>query len=272
MVYLRVLKAVFIKDFQIMMRYKLNLFMTLLAIIFYSIFIFFISDTFAFKDSGISNLRDNNLFVFLLTGLMLIDITLTCSSTLPLTVSFYQTSGIMDELVSDIKIFFAAIISAVFFPFFLSLIKFSLYLIFATLFFGLDKSLTINIFSIMPFMFIYLFSIIGIGLIAASLTLIFKRGNPVIQLNNILTATITGAFIPVTKFASQLQVISDFLPATQFINILRALFDINNSTQTSLDTSALYLIFLSIVIFIIGVFIFYKATNYAKLKNIIADY
>jgi len=246
--------------------------MTLLAIIFYLVFIFFISDTFTFKDSGITNLGDDNLFIFLLTGLLLIDITLTCSSSLPLTVSFYQTSGIMDELVSDIKIFFTTIICATIFPFFLSLIKFSLYMLFAILFFDLDIIFSISIFLIIPFMFIYLFAIIGTGLIAASLTLIFKRGNPVIQLNNILTATISGAFIPVTKFATQLQTISDFLPATQFISILRVLFQIDSYNQISLNVPALNLIFLSIIIFTFGVFSFYKATNYAKLKNIIADY
>ena len=103
------------------------------------------------------------------------------------------------------------------------------------------------------------------------LTLIFKR-NPVIQLNNILTATITGAFIPVTQFATQLQAIADFLPATQFINILRVLFQIDSYHQTSLNAPAINLIFLSFIIFTFGVFSFYKATNYAKLKNIIADY
>ncbi len=270
--FIRILKAVFRKDFQIMMRYKLNLFMTLLAIIFYLVFIFFISDTFTFKDSGITNLGNDSLFIFLLTGLLLIDITLTCSSSLPLTVSFYQTSGIMDELVSDTRVFFITIICATIFPFFLSLIKFSLYMLFAILFFDLDIIFSTSVFLIIPFMFIYLFSIIGIGLIAASLTLIFKRGNPVIQLNNILTATITGAFIPVTKFATQLQIISDFLPATQFISILRVLFQIESYHQTSLYVPALNLIFLSIIIFTLGVFSFYKATNYAKLKNIIADY
>ncbi len=269
---IRILKAVFRKDFQIMMRYKLNLLMTLLAIIFYLVFIFFISDTFTFKDSEVTNLGDDNLFMFLLSGLLLIDITLTCSSSLPLTVGFYQTSGIMDELVSDIKIFFITIICATIFPFFLSLVKFSLYLLFAILFFDIDIFFLANVLIIIPFMFIYLFAIIGIGLMAASLTLIFKRGNPVIQLNNILTATITGAFIPVTKFATQLQTISDFLPATQFINILRLLFETESHYQTSLNISALNLIILSIVIFTLGVFSFYKATNYAKLKNIIADY
>ena len=270
--FIKILKAVFWKDFQIMKRYKLNLFMTLLSIIFYTIFIFFISDTFTFKDSETTDFGGDNLFIFLLTGLMLIDITLTCSSSLPLTVSFYQTSGILDELVSDTKIFFTTIICSTIFPFFLSLIKFSLYIWFAILFFNLDIVFSVSIFLIIPFMFIYLFAIIGIGLIAASLTLIFKRGNPVIQLNNILTATITGAFIPVTQFATQLQAISDFLPATQFISILRVLFQIDSYYQTSLNAPALNLIFLSIIIFTFGVISFYKATNYAKLKNIIADY
>ena len=158
--FIRILKAVFRKDFQIMLRYKLNLLMTLLAIIFYSIFIFFISETFTFQDSGIESVKGINLFIFLLTGLMMIDITLTCSSSLPLTVSFYQTSGIMDELVSNIKIFFITIICATIFPFFLSLIKFSLYLLFAILFFKLDIDLSINIFLIIPLMFIYLFAIV----------------------------------------------------------------------------------------------------------------
>ena len=244
--------------------------MMIFSVAFYSLLIFFFTDNFVFKDVNFVNEYD--FFLYFLTGMILIDITLTCSSSLPLTVSFYQTSGIMEELVADKKIFILTIISSTFFPFFLSFIKFCLYMIFSTLFFETDILSMLNVLTVLPVMAVYLFSIIGIGLLAASLTLIFKRGNPIIQMNNILTASITGAFIPSVQFGNFLNDFSALLPATQFINIIRSIFDIDNFIKLSTFELSINLFLLSMAIFLIGVYIFNLATNFTKKRNSISDY
>ena len=120
---------------------------------------------------------------------------------------------------------------------------------------------------------LYMISIIGIGLIAASITIIFKRGNPVIQVNNILTATIAGTFIPSNQFGSIISSLSEFLPAKVFIDSVRLALDTSMIAESSeIYTELIYLMIISMTIALIGFLSFYKATNYAKLKNIIADY
>ena len=269
----RVVKAVLVKDFKILMRYKLNLFMTVLSVAIYCTVIFFMSETFTFKELGYETALSNKTFLYFLTGLILIDLTITCSSSLPLTVSFYQTSGIFDEILSKQKIFFFTIISSVALPFCISMIKLCIYLFFSTYVFGLNLILDAKTILILPMLILYMLSIIGVGLLAASITIIFKRGNPVIQINNILTATIAGTFIPSYQFGDIISSLSEFLPAKVFIDSARQTIDTALIYENSdIYTKIIYLAAISSIIMLIGFFCFYKATNYAKLKNTIADY
>ena len=85
----RILAGVFIKDLKVLFNYKLNLLMMLFSIALYSIVIFLFSESFSFSRED-DSLYVNDLFIYFLTGIILVDVTITCSSTLPLTVSFYQ--------------------------------------------------------------------------------------------------------------------------------------------------------------------------------------
>ena len=269
----RIIKAVFIKDFKILMRYKLNLIMTVVSVAMYCTVIFYMSETFTFKDLGYETALSDKTFLYFLTGIILIDLTITCSSSLPLTVSFYQTSGIFEEILSKQRIFFMTIISSIALPFCISMIKFCIYLFFSKYIFGINLALDAKIIMVLPMLILYMISIIGIGLIAASITIIFKRGNPVIQLNNILTATIAGTFIPSNQFGSIIGSLSEFLPAKVFIDSVRLTMDTAVIAESSeIYTKLIYLMLISLTILLIGFLSFYKATNYAKLKNIITDY
>lgn len=271
--FFRIVAAVFKKDFKILMRYKLNLLMTVFSVAIYCTVIFFMSETFTFKELGYETILSDKTFLFFLTGIMLIDLTITCSSSLPLTVSFYQTSGIFDEIISKQKNFFITIIASIALPFCISMVKFCIYLLFSSYIFGLNLTLDTQMMMILPLLIIYMLSILGIGLIAASITVIFKRGNPIIQINNILTATIAGTFIPSYQFGSLISSLSEFLPAKVFIDAVRLTMettDIYNSYD--LLTKLFYLAAISSIILLIGFYSFYKTTNYAKIKNIISDY
>ena len=269
---LRILIAVLKKDFQILKKYKLNLFTTFFSILFYILIIFFFSETFIIKDSISENNNQSSLFLFFLSGLLLIDLTVTCASNLPLTINFYQTSGIMEELISDFKIFLLTIIFSISLPFLISLVKFFVYLLLAKFVLNQDIAFSLKTLFLIPYFFIYLLCIAGIGLTASSLTILFKRGNPIIQLNNIFTISLTGAFIPISQLGWIVDSISNFLPAKHYLDILRSilgLYDLNSELITS---STIWLAFLSLIFFLIGMFIFKQAIYYAKLNDNISDY
>ena len=229
---LNIFKAVLKNDFQILMRYKLNLLGNFFSIIFYLFILFFFSDTFEAKDN-IANLdNQNSLFLFFLTGLLMLDLTISCSAKFPSVINFYQTSGIMDELISELKVFLPTIIFSIVTPFFISLTKFVIYLLLINFFVNEAISFSLSLFLLIPFVIIYLLSIIGIGLIACSLTILFKRGNPVIQFNSILTLSLTGAFIPVSQLGSMLDSLSYLLPAKHYLDIFREIVGLNKNPYT----------------------------------------
>lgn len=269
---LNIFKAVLKNDFQILMRYKLNLLGNFFSIIFYLFILFFFSDTFEAKDN-IANLdNQNSLFLFLLTGLLMLDLTISCSAKFPSVINFYQTSGIMDELISELKVFLPTIIFSIVTPFFISLTKFVIYLLLINFFVNEAISFSLSLFLLIPFVIIYLLSIIGIGLIACSLTILFKRGNPVIQFNSILTLSLTGAFIPVSQLGSMLDSLSYLLPAKHYLDIFREIVGLNKLDLNLLFTSSCWLILLSLCFYFLGIFIFKRSMNYAKLTGNTSNY
>lgn len=269
---MRILTAVLKKDFQILMRYKLNLLTTLFSIFFYLLAIFFLSETYEIKGVASGEENEISLFLFFLTGLLMLDLTLTCSSTLPLTINFYQTSGIMEELISDFKIFLLTIISSISLPLLITLTKFIIYLMLANYLSNQSILISSKLLVLIPYLSIYLFFIIGIGLAAGSLTILFKRGNPIITLNNILTLSLTGAFIPVSQLGWVVDSISFFIPGKHYLDILRAVMGQSEFSSQSIIWSSLWLFFLSLSIFFIGFIIFKHAIKYAKLNTNTSDY
>ena len=123
-----------------------------------------------------------------------------------------------------------------------------------------------------PYLLIYLLSIAGIGLIASSLTIVFKRGNPIIQLNNILTLSLSGAFIPISQLGWIVDSLSHLLPAKHYLEILRRILGIYDSNLALITSSTIWLSSLSLIFFLLGTFVFKQAINYAKLNNNISDY
>ena len=272
MMILGILKAVLKKDFQTLIKYKLNLFTTLFSILFYILIIFFFSETFTIKDPISEGNDQNSLFLFFLSGLLLIDLTVTCASNMPLTINFYQTSGIMEELISDFKTLLFSVIFSISLPFLISLIKFFVYLLLAKFLLSQDIIFSLQLLILFPYFFIYLLSIAGIGLIASSLTIVFKRGNPIIQLNNILTLSLSGAFIPISQLGWIVDSLSHLLPAKHYLEILRRILGIYDSNLALITSSTIWLSSLSLIFFLLGTFVFKQAINYAKLNNNISDY
>lgn len=112
----------------------------------------------------------------------------------------------------------------------------------------------------------------GLGLLAASITLIFKRGNPIIRLNTLLTAMLGGALFPIQALGAKFEQVSFFIPGTHMLEIIR-----NILTNKNLDIAILNLNFTALVIFsvcsiITGYFCFIYALRYTKINNTTSDY
>jgi ABC-2 type transport system permease protein len=131
------------------------------------------------------------------------------------------------------------------------------------LFFGIDLSHA-NIPSAAVLMLIGSLSIIGIGMMAATLPLIWvERGDQMVFVIQSLLLLVSGVYYSVTILPQWMQVIAAFSPVTYILEGIRLAL-IDGVPITDMGYLLLPLIVMAIVLIPLGVFVFGWAEKYAK--------
>lgn len=99
-------------------------------------------------------------------------------------------------------------------------IRVLIYMLFATLIFGVELHVTSPAALLLGVM-LTLLSSAGLGILAASFVLYFKRGDPINFLLSGTTTLLGTVFFPVEKLPLWLQPLSDFLPITWSLRVVR---------------------------------------------------
>ena len=172
--------------------------LTFLSIFVYIFALFNFSKAVGYEDDT-SNLFRSNPFLFLLTGYMIIDLTVTILNIISSQISFLQTASIFEEIVATDKPFFYMICSCAW-PITLWFFRNAFYFLISIYFFELDINLSFSLISLsilLSFFISFVLFLFGLALLAASFTILFKRGNPVIIITVLLTTIFSGALYPV---------------------------------------------------------------------------
>ena len=195
---------------------------TYLSIFVYIFALFNFSKAVGYEDDT-SNLFKSNPFLFLLTGYMIIDLTVTILNIISSQISFLQTASIFEEIVSIDYPFFYMICSCAF-PITLWLFRNAFYFLVSIYFFQLDINASFSVISLLIFLSFFISFILflfGLALIAGSFTILFKRGNPIIIITIALTTIFSGALYPVNVLPDYFLLLSNHIPTTHFLEIFR---------------------------------------------------
>ena len=247
------------------MKYKLQLIMTYVSIFVYIFALFNFSKAVGYED-GSYNLFNNNPFLFLLTGYMIIDLSVTILNIISSQISFLQTASIFEEIISIDKPFFYMICSCAF-PITLWFFRNTFYFLISIYFFELDINSSFSFVKssiFLSFLISFILFLFGLALFAASFTVLFKRGNPVIIITVILTTIFSGALYPVNVLPDNLLFLSNYFPTTHFLEIFRQFLTNNHLYDTFIKN--IILVITGPVSFLLGYIIFYKSLNFSK-KN-----
>lgn len=268
----RIILSVLLKDVQIASKYKFNIFLSVLSVLIYLFIISQFDKTFAFLSEDMEESQNNNLFLFFLIGLIAIEITIVCSNAIPLNIGFYQTSGMIEELIISKNLFISICIGSALYPFIRSCIKIFFFFIFGVTLYELEISFNYYQLIFIYLLFIYLVSLIGVGLMAGAFTIYFKKGNPIIQINALVTTLLGGALFPTYNLNPYIQSLLDFIPGKYFIDLSRTIFN-NNPAMDSIEIyQLLNITLMSIFILLIGVIFFKISINQAIKKDKILGY
>tara|TARA_B100001093_G_C26208667_1_gene751112 strand:- start:7 stop:351 length:345 start_codon:yes stop_codon:yes gene_type:complete len=104
----------------------------------------------------------------------------------------------------------------------------------------------------------------GLALLAASFTILFKRGNPVIIIGVALTTIFSGALYPVNVMPDYFLLLSNYIPTTHFLEIFRQF--LANNLLDDVIVKNIILLIIGPFSLLLGYLIFYKSINFSK-KN-----
>jgi ABC-2 type transport system permease protein len=131
------------------------------------------------------------------------------------------------------------------------------------LFFGIDLSHA-DFLSALVLMLIGSLSIIGIGMMAATLPLIWvERGDQMVFVIQSLLLLISGVYYSVTILPAPMQVVAAFSPATYILDGVRQAL-IDGAPITAMGGHLLPLALMAVVFIPLGVYVFGRAERYAK--------
>jgi ABC-2 type transport system permease protein len=131
------------------------------------------------------------------------------------------------------------------------------------LFFGIDLSHA-DFLTALVLMLVGSLSLIGIGMMAATLPLIWvERGDQMVFVIQSLLLLISGVYYSVTILPAPMQVVSAFSPATYILDGVRQAL-IDGAPVTSMGGHLLPLAVMAVIFIPLGVWVFGWAERYAK--------
>ena len=121
--FILIAKASFRRDYENYLTYKFNIFGELFFNLIVVFMLFYVS--FVFKDSSSEYLEayNNNYFLFLLTGLMVILFLSRSFSSMPMFISTAQSLGYFESILSSKANIFSILLTSILFPMFLATVR-----------------------------------------------------------------------------------------------------------------------------------------------------
>lgn len=261
------------KDFKIALSYKVRFFFTIFGI-FISLISFFLFSDFIGQDSNPHIKKYGGLyFDFAVIGYVSGQMTYVLVSTLNTEIRNMQLSGIFEYYILSGKSEIVILISTLIYPTLFLLLRQFIFIFLAIYIFKSQIELT-NI-SLIGYIstFLFILSLLGVGMISAASMILFKTGNFITSTYLGLTAMLSGVAIPVSVLPSFMQFFSNFLPNTHYLEIIRVdLQGIGDQSIIFTSSNFCLLIIYTICLLSIGLYILKKSILKAKKDGILANY
>jgi len=267
---IRKIFALLKKELLIELSYKLSFILSILASFSSILIYFFIDKLFGGNVSPFLNEFGVDYFSYVLIGMAFFNYIGTGIGSFSSRIRLEQMQGTFESLLlCPIKISTLLASMGIWNIIFASL-NLILYFFAGKFIFGIDFS-NINFLSTFTILILTIISFSSLGIISASFTLYFKRGNPLSWLVNTLEGVLGGVYFPIAVMPPLLQIVSKFLPITYAIRALQ-LSIYKNYSIFQLQKELLILLILSIILLPLSFKIFKFSFNKARYSGSLSQY
>jgi ABC-2 type transport system permease protein len=258
--------AFFKKDILNASSYKLNFAMRFIGIFFSVISFFFVSRLIpgrAVVDYG------GDYFTFVLIGLALSNFIGLGMGSFSGIIRRMQTTGTIETVLSSRTKLSTFLVGSSLWSYFMTIINVSVYFIFGIFLFGIKLNANIPAAIIILILNTLCFS--AIGIMAASMIMIFKQGDPLTWVFTSLSGILGGTLYPITIMPVWLQNIAELLPITHALRAMRHAV-IQGYSLSALSGDILFLLVFALALIPISLILFKLALKKAKKDGSLVKY
>lgn len=258
------------KDFLILLSYRFHFILQIAGIIIVVTVIYLLGKLVDSADIPILKQYGGSYFGFLMIGVAFSDYVAISVNSFSGSIREGQLTGTIEIILASPTRLFLFLFSSSLWSYIFTTVRLFLYFLVSILFFEL-KIVDADIPAAIIIFTLSIITFIAIGIISASLVLVFKKGEGIIRRLGGISMIISGVLFPTEFLTSVLKKISLFLPFTYSYHGLR-LSILEGHSLKQLQGDAVALFGFAIVFLTISLIVFPFAVKKAKLKGSLAQY
>ncbi len=181
-----------------------------------------------------------------------------------------QTTGTLEAMLSTPTRLAIIILSSAQWDYLMTTMRVGLYLLIGGVFLGVDLSHG-NYAAAGLILILSIVSFASLGIVAAGIIMIIKRGNPITWIFGTTTTLLGGVYYPVTVMPPWLQQIANWIPVTYALRSMRLAL-LQGATWRELTGDIFVLAMFSVVLLPLSLIIFQKAVRIARRDGSLTHY
>lgn len=258
------------RDFLIAISYKLQFVMQVASIFISTVTFFFLSKLIG---PGIGNQLGpygGDYFSFVIIGVAFTDYLTVSLNTFSSQIRNAQVEGTIEALLVTPTSVPTILFSSTLYTFFFTSLRIVFYILFSTMFFGLQIQLT-SFLSFIITLALTVAAFSGIGLISAAFIIVFKQGSPVSWAVSLGSGLLGGVFYPVSVLPGWLIPVSSLLPITHALEAMRQVL-LNGAPLHAVYDSILILTLFAAILLPTGLLAFGYGLRLARKEGSLIHY
>ena len=260
---MKFLYETFLKDFKIAISYKAQFAFSIISI-FITILTFVLISKLIDSGNSIHLKEYNSYMFFLIFGVISAEISMILITNPSKNIREMQLTGVFEELIASGKNISAIILSTFIYPIAWLFLRVMVYIIAGVFIFNIDIELSNLSYITIISLLVFVFSMIGIGLISISSIITIKSGNYIGTMYLSISSLLGGVAYPISILPEKIRFLSELLPTTHFLNIFR--LDAINTDLAFAEILSEFrlLLFLSLLFFSFGLYLLQISIKIAK--------
>ncbi len=262
--------AFLVRDYHVETSYRLSFLFTIGGVVVRALIFFFLSEFIEAATGGLLGDYGGDYFSFVIIGIALGGYFSTGLTSFSNALRQSQTTGTLEAMILTPTPVSWLIIGSASWSYVYTTFRVLIYLVVGALFLGLDLSRA-NYPAALVILVLSIVSFASLGILAASVIMVIKRGDPVTAVFGNVSNLIGGVYYPVAILPAGLQFIAYLLPITYALRAMRGAL-LTGADWSELAPDVMVLSLFCLILLPLSLWVFRYAVDRARTEGTLAHY